>query len=55
VTKLTAIAVAKKVAVATKLAGDSIELPLRPLPEVHPPAGQLLSEEGSQRGRLWSP
>jgi hypothetical protein len=36
--KLTAIAVPKKVAVATRLAGESIEVPLRPLPDVQPPA-----------------
>ena len=36
--KLTAIAVPKNVAVATMLAGDSIELPLRPSPDVQPPA-----------------
>ena len=29
---------AKKVAVATRLAGESIEVPLRPLPDVQPPA-----------------
>ena len=33
-----AIAVPKKVAVATRLAGESIEVPLRPLPDVQPPA-----------------
>src|SRR3954451_3170474 len=37
-TKLTTIAVEKKVAVAAKLAGERRELPLSPLPEVHPPA-----------------
>lgn len=37
-TKLAATAVAKKVAVATRLAGESIEVPARPLPDVQPPA-----------------
>src|SRR6266849_1527632 len=36
--KLTAIAVAKTVTVATRLASEPIEVPLRPLPDVHPPA-----------------
>jgi hypothetical protein len=36
--RVTTIAVAKKVIVATRLAGDAIALPLSPLPEVHPPA-----------------
>jgi len=37
-TKLTTMAVPKKVAVAVMLAGEAIALPLNPLPEVHPPA-----------------
>ena len=36
--KLTAIAVPKNVAVATSEAGERIALPLKPLPDVHPPA-----------------
>ena len=35
---VTAIPVAKNVIVATRLAGESIAFPLRPLPEVQPPA-----------------
>ena len=35
---LTTMPVAKNVIVATRLAGDSIALPLSPLPEVQPPA-----------------
>src|SRR5215208_505393 len=38
ITKLTAIAVAKKVAVAASAAGEPIAFPLRPFPDVHPPA-----------------
>src|SRR6478609_254051 len=38
IAKLTAIAVAKKVTVATRLANEPIEVPLRPLPDVQPPA-----------------
>src|SRR5215212_318653 len=38
IAKLTAIAVAKKVHVATTLAGEVIAVPERPLPAVHPPA-----------------
>ena len=37
-TKLAAIAVPMKVAVAAKLAGDPAEQPPIPLPDVHPPA-----------------
>ena len=36
--KLTAIAVPKNVAVATRLAGESTAFPLSPLPDVQPPA-----------------
>ena len=32
------MAVPKNVVVATRLAGERIALPLRPLPDVHPPA-----------------
>ena len=38
VTNVTTIPVAKNVIVATRLAGESIALPLRPLPDVQPPA-----------------
>jgi hypothetical protein len=38
VRNVTAIPVAKNVIVAMKLAGESIALPLRPLPDVQPPA-----------------
>jgi hypothetical protein len=38
ITKLTPIAVPNNVAVAARQAGQSIALPLNPLPEVQPPA-----------------
>src|SRR5204863_8098363 len=38
VTNETTIATAKNVAVAARLAGDRADVPLRPLPEVQPPA-----------------
>jgi hypothetical protein len=43
--KVTTIAVPKKVAVAARAAGESIAVPLRPLPEVHPRHLRAVADE----------